>query len=239
MQHLDAERHSWQLLDNKQSPGKKKQNSSLTILKRTVKGKLVTFQPSAHPERFQRCYICSCDSYVPCEWAMGAPCEGLVHNLLMPFVMGSVSWGKSAFHPTGNPKIKPNLRNWITENKILFALCLPICLMALAKILLFLICSLYFSRWIKWKKKRLFWQQKLISSKNCWRNVTEVCGLSRFSNSLPNPLQKLQSFYVVVQRTGYRTVTVVQIWHLASLLQSLHKRMDYSRLSLLQENVTV
>lgn len=149
----------------------------------------------------------------------------------MPSVIESVSWGKSAFHPTGNPKIKPNLRNRITECKILLALCLAICLMPLTKIFYFW--SSHFSRWIKWKKKRLFWQQKLISSKNCWINVTEVCGLSRFC--LLHPLQKFQSFCVVVQRVGYRTVTVVQIWHSALLLQALHKLMGYSSLSLLQE----
>lgn len=64
MQHLDSERHSWQLLDNKQSPGKKLKQQPDYMKMQTVKGKLVTFQPGAmapHPERFQRCYICSCD----------------------------------------------------------------------------------------------------------------------------------------------------------------------------------
>lgn len=102
----------------------KKPNQQPDCIKpQIVKGKLGTFQQGAmapHPERFQKRYICSCDWYVPCDWAMA----GLVRNPFMTSVMRSVSWGKNAFHPTGSPNIKPNLRNRITESKILLALCM-------------------------------------------------------------------------------------------------------------------
>lgn len=53
-----------------------------------------------------------------------------------------------------------------------------------------------------------------------------MCSLSRFSKTL----LKLQSFSAAVQRVGYSTVTVVQIWHLTWLLQALHQLRDCSRL---------
>lgn len=44
----------------------------------------------------------------------------LFHNLFIT----SVRWSKDAFHPTGNPSIKPNLGNRATDNNILLALCM-------------------------------------------------------------------------------------------------------------------
>lgn len=63
----DTADSSWTI--NRAQEKKPKQQPDYVKMQ-TVKGRLVTFQPGAmapRPERFQRCDICSCDWYVPCE----------------------------------------------------------------------------------------------------------------------------------------------------------------------------